>query len=67
MLYAVVAKGVIWGVFIAKTDARWFIENRIGKCSGGRVMKVQPDLINFADLHKATVKAIDKGDLSNVV
>ena len=67
MLYAAVAKGVVWGVFIAKTDAKWFLENRIGKCAGGRVMKVRPELINFGDLRRDTVGAIDKGDLSNVV
>ena len=67
MMYAVVSKGVLWGLFIAETDAKWFIENRVGKNSGGRVMKVRPDLINFGDLRKATVGAIEDGDLINVV
>ena len=67
MLYAAVAKGVVWGVFIAKTDAKWFLENRIGKHAGGRVMKVRPDLINFGDLRRDTVGAIEDGDLTNVV
>lgn len=67
MLYAAVAQGVVHGVFLVRTDAQWFLDNRVGKYAGGRVMKVRSDLINFADLRRSTVGAIEDGDLSNVV